>query len=365
MDVDIREVNFGDYPAVAQLQSTYGLQPGTYDAWSHLWTNNPVYQQWPRPWPKGWVLETSTGDIVGYLANIPLLYTLAGQHLTVATARAFVVHSDFRRYSFLLLERFFRQSSVDLHLNTTVNAQAAKAYALFRAQQVPRGAWDESVFWITGYRGFMESLVRSKRLPESKILSLPLATGAFLRNVMSRKLPLGKQDTHIQSCHGFDERFDDFWEQLQHNNKKLLAFRSCEMLNWHFKHALQQQRVWIVTAGSAAHIDAYAVFLRIDNPQFGLKRVRLVDFQSLTNDRTILRPMIASALNHCHLTGVHMLEIVGMCDATQKVLAPFIRYHRKLPSWLYVYRTKNKILAEILKNPEVWDPTGYDGDFSL
>ncbi len=362
--VTTREVCLNDYEGIARLQAKYGLRVGSYEAWSHLWLNNPLYRKYPGAWPLGWVLDHSESGIVGYLGNIPLLYTLAGRHLTVATGRGFVVDAPFRNHSFLLLDRFFRQANVDLHLNTTVNAQAAKAYAIFRVRPVPTGAWDASAFWITGYRGFMRSLLLSKGFSAGNSLGIPLTAIAWLRDSMKGS-PLPRNDSlELQPTTSFDDRFDRFWERLTASNK-LLAFRNRDTLEWHFKYALQQQRLWILTTGSARQIQAYSIFLRDDNPKFGLKRVRLIDFQTSRDDYSELLPMLRWMFDRCRKTGVDMLEIVGASEALQNLIQPFAAYQRKLPSWLYFYRTKDDGLARVLNNPAVWNPSGYDGDSSL
>ena len=84
----IREVSFEDYQQVASLAARYGLEFESYDEWKHLLVNSPAYRQFQAKWPIGWVLETCSRQIVGYIGNIPLAYELEGKRLIAATARA-------------------------------------------------------------------------------------------------------------------------------------------------------------------------------------------------------------------------------------------------------------------------------------
>ncbi len=362
--VTVREARFDDYEKIARLQARYDLDARSYQEWSHLWVNNPVYRG-RELWPIGWVLEAGEQEIVGYIGNIPLLYEFQGRTLLTATGRAFVVDEQHRSHSFMLLDRYFRQPHVDLHLNTTVNAQAISAYGIFRARRVPVGEWDQSAFWITNHHGFVGSLLKSRSTPLAGLLSFPLALAPRIRELFSnKKLNI---DPRVQVEYGshFDERFDTFWAELRENNRRLLAVRDRETLEWHFKHALLRNRIWILTVGSASRIEAYAIFYRDDNPKFDLKRMRLVDFQALNGGHHLLPTMLAKALHRCRAEGIHMLEVIGYCPEKRETVDAVIPYRRRLPSWMYFYRTRNRELGDLLKTAEVWDPSGFDGDSSF
>ena len=362
--VRVREACFEDYAKITSLQARYELEVRSYEEWSHLWTKNPVYRgrEW---WPIGWVLETAAHEIVGYIGNIPLLYEFQGRTLLTATGRAFVVDEQHRNHSFMLLDRYFRQPRVDLHLNTTVNAQAVSAYGVFRAKRVPVGEWDQSAFWITNHRGFVESLLKSRSIPLASVLSFPVSLASRFRELFSDKHL--KVDSKVQVEYGssFDDRFDAFWAELKKNNRRLLAVRDRETLEWHFRHSLIGERIWILTMGTPSRIEAYAIFFRDDNPKFDLKRMRLVDFQTLNDGHHLLPSMLGSALQRCRAEGIHMLEVIGYCPEKREVVDGAIPYRRRLPSWMYFYRTKNRELAEQLKSADVWDPSGFDGDSSF
>lgn len=362
--VTVREARLDDYEKIARLQARYDLDAGSYQEWSHLWVNNPVYRgrEW---WPIGWVLEAGKHEIVGYIGNIPLLYELQGRTLLTATGRAFVVDAQHRSHSFMLLDRYFRQPRVDLHLNTTVNAQAINAYGIFRAKRVPVGEWDQSAFWITNHRGFVGSLLKSRSTPLAGLLSFPLALAARIRELFSNKTLSVDRAVPVKYGSHFDERFDTFWAEIRKNNRRLVAVRDRETLEWHFRHSLLRNRIWILTVGSASRLEAYAIFFRDDNPKFDLKRMRLVDFQALNGGHHLLPPILAKALQRCRAEGIHMLEVIGYCPEKRETVDAVIPYRRRLPSWMYFYRTKNRELGELLKTAEVWDPSGFDGDSSF
>jgi hypothetical protein len=369
----LRAVRFEDHGPIAALVSKFDLHIEDYPGWTHLWCNNPAYRAVAGAnkdnFPMGWVLENANGAICGYLGNIPIDYELEGKKLLAATTRAWVVDTPYRSYSPLLLGTYFQQPNVDLFLSTTVNAQSAPAYSIFQGIPVPRGAWDRALFWITHYQGFVESFLRNKGRPMAKALSYPLSAGLFVRDqVMGSRVPKNGGGINVQPCAGFDDRFDKFWELLRRKKSNvLLAVRTREALEWHFKFALQQGSAWIFTVEGLTGLTAYAVFLRSDYRQIGLTRTRLIDFQCLEPQRSsdVLMAMLHAAMNRCRQESIHMLELVGVAPELETMLKRASPHGRALSSWLYFYKASNPLLAERLKNPALWEPSLFDGDSSL
>ena len=367
--LQLREATLADYSGVVALESKFHLVPKSYEEWNHLWANNPAYRETADRFPIGWVLEREDGIICGYLGNIPLNYELEGKGLLAATTRSWVVDSEYRSHALLLLATYFRQAHVDLFLNTTVNAYAATAYQTFEGVPVPVGAWDRSLFWITNYRGFAESFLRKKSTAMARSLSYPLGLAGFLRDRFAASGFRSKRnELEVLSCAGFDDRFDLFWQvQKKKKSNLLLAVRTREVLEWHFKFALLQNAAWIYTAGEGPGLSAYVVFLRQDNPETGLTRVRLADFQCLDDGASpeVLKAMLHAAFDRCREESVHMLELIGLSTALEAAVAHTRPHHRQLPNWMYYYKANDRILAEKLKSTAVWQPSLFDGDSSL
>jgi len=362
--VQIREAVFADYPGIAALEARYALRPKPYEEWVHLWNENPAC---PPGWTIGWVVENGSKDIVGYVGNVPSAFEFQGRTLTAASGRGLAVDEQYRSYSFPLFSRFFNQSNVDLIVNTTVNVNAVKLHELFHCARVPVGAWNRSVFWITNYRGFAAKLAVTKSLPLAGLLSYPIQAALAAKDALRRKPPK-PTGNHLEAtvATAFDQRFDAFWVELKKKQAAfLLASRSHATLNWHFKFSLANHRAWVETVTEDGELLAYAVFLRQDNHEVGLKRVRLVDFRVLNGNSELLVPMLTLALRRCREQEIEMLEVIGASPAVQRVLSGFAPHQRDLPAWLYFYKARNKQLAEKLKDPTVWDPSPFDGDGAL
>lgn len=362
----LREASFEDYPRIAALQIANGLSTKPYEEWKHQWMDNFAYLQSQTRLPIGWVLENDK-KIVGSLGNIPLFYELDGKRLLASVAHAWAVDAQYRGYALWLVDRYFSQKTVELFLNATVGPSAAESFAIFESSRVPSGEWGSSAFAITRYRECVTSLLVMKGVPLARVCSYPLALGISIKDKLAKpRLSQCETGLEVKCCFEFDDRFDVFWNALRSTNPHVLrAVRTKEILEWHFRYGLRNKKVWIVTTDQGAVLKAYAIFLRQDNPAFGLKRMRLVDFQTLDGNTTPLLPMLLWAVQRCRKEGIAMLESIGFCADKTKVISKVLTYKRRLPSWLYFYKTRDKSLGERLGDPNAWDPSQFDGDASL
>ena len=384
----LREARLEDYEQIAALESRFGLTAKPYNEWVHLWQGNPVYRELKTDWPIGWVFEDQDGKIVGSVGNIPLLYELDGRRILVASSRSWVADVEYRSVSLLLLDNLIRQRQVDLFLSNTVGDKAVAAITAYGCSPISVGIWDEVAYWITNYRGFFESIVAMKnyrltrpfafpswegswtrlkalRARLSKPLSYPLSAAAFLKDRLA-KTSVREGEVEVKLCTDFDDRFDSFWEEVKRNNRHvLLAVRTREVLEWHFKYALLGNRLWIVTAVDGPRLVAYAIFEKSVNPRSGFKQVNLVDYLSLEDGTSMLEPLLAWTLRRCRSEGVHVLEHTGRWMEKGEFIETAAPYRRKLGTWSYFYHTNNPELRVLLNSRQVWTPSLFDGDATL
>ena len=361
----LREVSLGDYEQIAVLESRYGLVTGSAEQWRHIWLNNPEYKRLQPHWAIGWVIEDQNGQIVASIGNIPLSYELAGRRILAVSGRGWVADVPYRSKALSLLDNVINQPDVELFVNNSVNSNSANALNAFDCSRVPVGLWDGSAYWITNYQGFVECILAPKTRGMAKPLSYPLSAAAFLKDRLTTS-GLRAGDVEVKFVAAFDDRFDDFWTDLKRMNPHvLLAVRSREALEWHFKYALLDNRAWIATVLDGARLVAYAIFEREDTRAFGLTRMRLVDFQSLDGSTALLEPLLCWALRKCRNEGLHLLEIVGRWLEKGEFIETVVPHKRKLDAWRFVYRANNSSLATTLRDPRAWAPSLFDGDAAL
>ena len=366
--VKIREASFSDFEDIKILKNRYRMSSRNYKEWEHLWKNNPVIKGKKKRWPIGWVLENDHKRIVGYLGNIPVAYEFKGEKIIAAVATSWVVDEAYRSYSISLITNcFFAQDNARLFLNTTASYKAGKVLSMLKAQGVPVNSYDTVVFWIVNYRKFISAVFLKKRFPLCSIISHPVSLCMRCIDKLTLKNRyLNRCHAEIQCCAAFDERFDVFWHALKERYyDRLLCVRDSLTLNWHFACAIAQKKIWIFFAEDKSRITDYAIFLRQDNPEIGLKRVVLVDFQTTGENSDSLIEMISSGISRCRREGIHMLEIVGFDSQKRESIKKYFPHERKLSTWPFFYKTREKLLLRELQDAKVWNPCLFDGDGSL
>src|SRR5262249_56501182 len=119
-----------------------------------------------------------------------------------------------------------------------------------------------------------------RQVPGPPRMSYLLSARLTLKDrLLTRRLDV--DDGEVTACPAFDDRFDEFWAELRARNPhRLLAVRTREMLEWHYRHAALDGRLWIGIVADGARLVAFATFVGDERPVWGT-RVRLVDFHSL------------------------------------------------------------------------------------
>jgi hypothetical protein len=364
----LRPASFSDYDQIAALQEanrSWDKPRETREEWLHLWQNNPAYQQL-LDWPIGWVLEDG-GRIVGSLLNVPCLYRFAGRTYVGAFGRGWTVDVGYRAFSLLLIMRQLRQPNVDLRVTSTAGPKTAAVLSMQGWSRVPSGEWDRSALWVTSYAQTVRRYLAAKAPSWVSGLAGPLVYVPLLvKDIISARPRRFKTGCELGWCTGFDGTFDQFWAELESQNSRVfLSIRDRQTLQWHFKYAIEQDRIWILKACDGPRLLAYAILERRDAHILDLTRMLLVDFQTLTTDQNLASAMISFALDRCRREGIHVLENIGCWFEKEHALVPRAPYHRQLENWYYFYRTTNPELADALKSAESWCATQYDADGSL
>jgi len=362
----LRPASFDDYDQIAALEEANGLSSLPREQWLHLWQDNPAYQQLPD-WPIGWVFEDGRGRILGSLQNVPCLYRFAGQTYVGAFGRGWAVDVAYRAFSLLLIARQLQQPNVDLRLTSTAGPKTSALLTMRGWSRVPAGEWDRSALWVTSYAQTGRRYLTARTPSLVSALAGPLLYVPLLvKDIISARPRRFKTSCELGWCTGFDGRFDQFWAELESQNSRvLLATRDRQTLEWHFKYALEQGRIWILTVCDGPRLLAYAILERRDTQSLDLARMLLIDFQALASDQNLASAMISCVLDRCRREGIQVLENIGCWLEKEQPFVPRAPYRRELGNWSYLYQATNPALADALKSAESWSATQYDADGSF
>jgi hypothetical protein len=365
----LRVARLDDAEQIRRLEMAHFGATLPHNEWRSLWLDNPLWPRLGDRWPIGWVLEDRTDQIVGSLLNIPALYHFRGRELINATGRGWAVDSDFRGYALWLLDEYYNQPGVDLFINNTINRLAEDAHRSY-STRIPLGQWDTVSFWVTGYRGFARKALQRMRIPFSGILSMPAAACLWLKDALrGNRLAASTHATAsgivVEAVSEFDARFDEFWHELvSQNTDKLLALRDSKTLTWHYAIPQRKGRLWVYTATRNSQLRAYCVLKRQDGND-GIRRMRLVDYQTLEPDTDFLAGMLQAAIQRSVGENMYVLELLGLGLPGMGSFDCCAPYRRRWPHWPFYFQTNDSAITAELSAAEAWNPSSYDGDASF
>lgn len=362
---ELRPMTFEDLPGVQRLESENEMESQPEADWKGMWLDNPLWPRLGSHWPIGWVMLDGASRVVGSVANVPSRFHFRGRELLCANGRGWVVAPEYRGFALWLMDEYYSQPDVDLILDTTVGPKAIESISALTTR-VPVGDWQTIVYWVTGYLGFATRALEKLRIPLPGLLSWPAAAGLWLKDLcLTQRLPPSDPALTVESPDTFDERFDAFWyELIRLYPNRLLGFRDRASLNWHYAMPLRRKRLWVLTASRNGLLRAFCVFKRQDLRQ-GVKRMRLVDYQTLEPDVDLLPALLGAALRRCRAEGYYVLEKLGIGLPKTAALDRHAPYRLHLPNWKFFYKAPDETLANQLASPDVWDPSEYDGDASF
>ncbi len=360
----LRPARFDDYEQIVRLEAALTPEASSPDDWRMLWHGSPLWPHLGKRWPIGWVLETADRQIVGCIGNIPLLYHFRGEHLMAASGRGWVVAPEYRGYALWLLDERFNQPCVDVFVDTTIGPAALAAFNEF-SNRIPAGDWETISYFVTGYRAFATRALQKLNVPLVRVLAPPAGAALRLKDlVLSRDFPKTRSAFDVESTDRFDSRFDTFWDELlRQNPNTLMAARDSATLSWHFSVPMRRGRLWILTASQNRQLRAYGIFKR-QGATGEVRRMRLVDFQSIERDVDLLPDLLAAAQRKCVAEDVCVLDKPGAGVARTAAFDALAPYRRK-QNWSYFYRAVDPTLAVELRRKKFWDPGEYDGDASI
>ncbi|HEY0811940.1 MAG TPA: hypothetical protein VGE11_01560 [Pseudonocardia sp.] len=358
----LREARFEDYPQIYRLESTFfddSLPPAERQS---LFVDNPLWPRLRDTWPIGWVLENADGQIVGSVNNIPSSYQFAGEELICGNGHCWAVLDGYRGYATMLMDEYFSQVGPDLLISSKVGADAAPIWSAY-AHRVPVGDWSTAAYTITHYASFARAALARKGVPLARALALPAAAALRLKDAVAAKaLPDGPRDVEFREVDGFDARFDAFWHELvAQDPNRLTGVRDAATLRWHYGIPLRRGRVWVVAALRDGLLRGYCVLKKHHRPP-DVSSMKIVDFQTLEPGSDLLAGLLKPALRRSAAENCSFIEHhgVGLPKlASFEAIAP---YRAPKPSWSFFYYTDNAALEGRLADPDVWDPSEYDGD---
>jgi hypothetical protein len=364
----VREARFSDFKAVADLKEHWGMAADSIENWERLWRYNPALAQMGNQRPIGWVLEADD-RIVGYIGNIPRLYSYGNKTLTSVTGHALVVEPAYRGIGVSLNAAYYRQKGVDLYISTGAIAPVAKIGQVFKAEGLTQSNYETAMFWVLRPYPFARAIMR--KLSVGRAVSHPAqilgSLAVSVDKVLNRRCPRLSATLEVTEkliCDIGDD-FEDLWIRKLSEGTLLLADRRPATLRWHFEIPGDTGTVRVLCCSKKGRLLGYMV-IRDEQPDAaGLRKSLIADLLVVGDDSEVVEALFVAGYQHADKAGSHILEVLGFPRSVQQVWMRWNPYKRKYPSSPFLFKAADPLLHSKIADGMTWYACLFDGDFTL
>jgi hypothetical protein len=360
----LREVQINDYDKVKSLFHRIGMPSESLEAWK-AYRKSHALKKAAKNFSFGWVLEAES-NIVGYLANIPMMYSYQGSDVFVAAARAYAVAPEYKSHGLKLALRFFKQPEVAVLLCTTANEDSAVVYKYFKAKPVPQNHYNEALFMVFNSWRFLRAVFLKCRFPGA------IASGAALLLAPLFKVITILKQKNAYSCRqdlllkracvdNLGEEYDKLWT-IKREQEVFYTDRSVSALQWRVNIAPSHYHMF------GAYLKGLFLgyfLLKIEHVEhLKLKRCLIIDiFGDFKNDENLV-VLISLLVREVKDMSVDTLEIIGFPQAIRETAKRFLPFKRTITTWPY-FKFMTQDLKIVCQDSGFWNMSLMDGDSSL
>ncbi len=356
--VRLRTATLADAEAIGQLHKRNGMGDLDAAAWRSQWDAHPFAAEF-RDIAIGWILETETGRVVGYLGNVHMLYDLGGRSVKGAIATAWAVDAGHRNKSLQLMTAFYKQKGVDLFLNVSANSTTAHLLTAMKIPRIPIPSYDVPCFWAARPEGFAKAVLVKRSIPGASVLARPVGVLLNARDIILRS-GRGRTSSAVHRLGGFDDRFETYWQSLCADPPRLRAVRTRAVLEWRFGAQLRSGRATIVAAGQAGTLSGYAVLVRRQSPELAMDLYDVADLQAIRDDPATIRDLLLGAIGIAREEGLDAVKFMTGTPAKRAPADELRPYTYRLAFWQLYYKVASPELKAALSTADAWDFSLFD-----
>jgi hypothetical protein len=346
-----------------------GQGPDSRRNWNRLWRDNPAVTNANGASCIGWTLEAS-GELVGFLGSIPLLYEFEGRTLNAAATCRLAVRPAYRGFTHLLIASYFRQKNVDLFLNTTATVSVGKIMLALKATPPPATRVRDGLVLGLGCAPFHQG-----RAPENGSPSEPgsrrgcRCLPGLARDIAVRgRTPKSKSGRFTLLEHSIAEIGEDFarfWSDNSAETAPLMAKRTPAIMRWHFEPPMSERRSVVISCYSGTVLRGYAIVLHDATSKDGIKRSAIADLMVKGRDAEIVGQLLSAAHKCARNAGSHSLEVMGFPRGIRQILMRWKPCWRKYPACPFYFKARDRALQERLADENAWYACPFDGDSTI
>lgn len=333
----------------------------------HKWLDNPARTPDHR---LGWVLESPTDGIVGFVGLIPVRMKIGDGEIIGASGTSYGVLPAYRASSLSLYMREMDWGERHLLVDTTSSQVGNYLYTRLKRgmTKIPVKEFDRQFLWLIQPEVPIKWMLDKSawRIWSALAARAPLAwllkAVARIRFVRHRWLRFPDATLPVEPVKAFTEEYTQFWDAHKHEYG-VTTVRDRTFLQWrHLDAPAIIGATHVFACRDNGRLRGYlALMERHRQEGYCPGHFRVID---VFYDRS--RPdVVFSLLNHtfefAKERGCSVFEVSRVSEELAALLRSQRPYVRQADSWAYWYKAPTTELAEVCQRATWW-PSGVDGE---
>ncbi len=377
------------------------------ELFDHRWLNNPC--RTPDD-PLGWVLETDTGQIVGFHGIVPTRIWIGDRSIPAIAPTTWAADPGYGRQGFALLSTYLNWGRDRFLLNTTANPITSAMHEASHAGmcKIPIEGFDQRLLWVLDLgpllrwkmaqhvapglaHGIATSRLTLRLMGTAGALAAGIAGGfgAAVRASIGRsRIDFTGGDLPTEMVGRFEPEFDALWQRYRHHHT-FATERTAAILNWrHIDPPRLLGRSYALACRDGAKLAGYValrepattapghfivtdllydparpeVMWSLMNAAFKFAAARSASVLEVFGFHPSLNRELLT--QHPYVLQRSQLEQLGRNASLGRTLGTLTRRNGSGASSTYWYRAPTAELKQICETGTWW-PSGIDGDLNL
>lgn len=316
---------------------------------------------------RGWVVETFEGRIFGFLGHIAQRFKVFDTERMAGACATYVVAPSHRFWGLALAEKFLKQESLGLLLNTTANEPTRRVFFAFKARELK--GQNVLYFWILDGKKFVEMYLARKGMTPAlaRVVALLAGGGVSLVSWLQRR---GLRDTfarnsadaiEIRRMERCDQQIDELWK-ITEKDYGITLIRDCALLDWAlFKYPVRENPTYVLGAYRDGALRGFVALRLYRRSEPRHPRLRMIDLFCGRGDIDMVNALLGASLDLARELKATTLEIHRAGEPLRETIMRWRPRRYVTPGSPYLYKFTD---PELQREDAEWSwyPSLLDGD---
>lgn len=340
------------------------------DLYHHLYYSNP----WRTPrHVLGWVLESTSGDIVGFEGLVPIKLKIGNASVIGGSGTSWAVDPEYRSQSLSLYKEFVSWGEENFLVITTASDLVTKLNGLFKfkLRRIPVKGFNRRLLWIVRPKALVKWRLSNANNPylnwfgnQGSAVVNPLASLVGMRYGRHGSLKFQCQPLSVEPVTDFTPEFDVLWDEQKHHYG-ITTVRDQAFQHWrHTDLPRLAGESFVFACRDNRKLMGYIAVQRKDTVAGVPGHFVVSDIFFDLDRRDVLHNLMNCAFEFVKDSNGSLFEVTGFNPAIIDEMMQQNPYVVESPIWTYWYEAPSPELWDSASTEEWW-PSGIDGDLNI